>query len=148
MSHAISPRPRSVGVVKRHFSIVASQFNQAYVQGLVDHFTAELRNLAPAATLTLHQVPGAFEVPVVVRDLQPGETPERMDDFWDCCPVKPNVREFAQPLIEGMVVHLEEIDERIKSTPRTTISTASPLSIETYCGSPFTRCSIAMTSRP
>src|SRR5437868_244790 len=69
MSHAISPRPRSVGVVKRHVSIVASQFNQTYVQGLVDHFTAELRNLAPAATLTLHQVPGAFEVPVVVREL-------------------------------------------------------------------------------
>src|SRR5437868_15440618 len=24
------------------------------------------------------------------RDLQRGETPERMDDFWDFCPVKPN----------------------------------------------------------
>jgi 6,7-dimethyl-8-ribityllumazine synthase len=69
MSQAIPTRPRSVGVVKRHFPIVASQFNQAYVQGLVDHFTGELRNLAPAATLTLHQVPGAFEIPVIVREL-------------------------------------------------------------------------------
>ena len=69
MSQAISPRPRVVGVVKRHFPIVASQFNQVYVQGLVDHFTVELRGLAPAATLALHQVPGAFEIPVVVREL-------------------------------------------------------------------------------
>jgi 6,7-dimethyl-8-ribityllumazine synthase len=69
MSNTISPRPRAVGAVKRHFPIVASQFNQLYVQGLVDHFTAELRSLAPAATLALHQVPGAFEIPVVVHEL-------------------------------------------------------------------------------
>jgi len=69
MSNQISPRPRAIGVTKRHFPIVASQFNQNYVQGLVDHFTAELRALAPAATLTLHQVPGAFEIPVVVREI-------------------------------------------------------------------------------
>jgi len=69
MSNAISPRPRTIGVLKRHFTIVASQFNPLLVQGLVDHFTIELRNLAPAATLALHQVPGAFEIPVVVREL-------------------------------------------------------------------------------
>lgn len=48
------------------------------------------------------------------RDLQHGEAPERIDDFWEFCPVKPIVREFAQPLIEGMIAHLPEIDERIK----------------------------------
>jgi 6,7-dimethyl-8-ribityllumazine synthase len=69
MSNVISRRPRVIGLLKRHFPIVASQFNQVYVQGLVDHLTAELRALAPAATLTLHQVPGAFEIPVVVREL-------------------------------------------------------------------------------
>src|SRR5260370_28588073 len=37
-----------------------------------------------------------------------------MDDFWEFCPVKANVREFAQPIIEGMIAHLPEIDERIK----------------------------------
>jgi 6,7-dimethyl-8-ribityllumazine synthase len=69
MSNVISPRPRAVGVVKRHFAIVASQFNQVYVQGLVDHLTTELGTIAPGASLTLHQVPGAFEIPVVVREL-------------------------------------------------------------------------------
>jgi N utilization substance protein B len=48
------------------------------------------------------------------RDLQRGETPERIEEFWEFCPSKPNVREFAQPLIEGMMQHLSEIDERIK----------------------------------
>ena len=48
------------------------------------------------------------------RDLQKGETPERIDDFWEFCPAAARVREFAQPLIEGMVVHLPEIDDRIR----------------------------------
>jgi transcription antitermination protein NusB len=48
------------------------------------------------------------------RDLHHGEGPERIDDFWEFCPATPSVREFAQPLIEGMVSHLAEIDERIR----------------------------------
>jgi N utilization substance protein B len=46
------------------------------------------------------------------RDMQ-GGAPEKMDEFWEFCPAKPSVREFAQPLIDGMVAHLPEIDERI-----------------------------------
>ena len=40
--------------------------------------------------------------------------PERMDEFWEFCPATPRVREFAQPLIDGMIAHLPEIDERIR----------------------------------
>jgi len=47
------------------------------------------------------------------RDLQGGDAPEKMDEFWEFCPAKPAVRAFAQPLIDGMVAHLPEIDERI-----------------------------------
>jgi N utilization substance protein B len=47
------------------------------------------------------------------RDLHGDGAPENMDDFWEFCPAKPTVREFAQPLIDGMVAHLPEIDERI-----------------------------------
>lgn len=65
---AIQLRPRTVHA-KRRFTIVASQFNIEYVQGLIDHAVAELRVLAPAAVVTLVQVPGAFEIPVVVREL-------------------------------------------------------------------------------
>src|SRR6202521_2872443 len=69
MSNVISPRPRTIVGAKRHFPIVASQFNATYVQGLIDHATAELRALIPGATTTLLQVPGAFEIPLVVREL-------------------------------------------------------------------------------
>ena len=48
------------------------------------------------------------------RDLQHGETPERIEDFWEFCPATERVREFAQPLIEGMVTHRDELDERIR----------------------------------
>jgi len=48
------------------------------------------------------------------RDLQHGEAPEQIDDFWEFCPATPRVREFAQPLIEGMVAHLDEVDDRIR----------------------------------
>ena len=47
------------------------------------------------------------------RDMQGGGAPEKMDEFWEFCPAKPNVRAFAQPLIDGMVAHLPQIDERI-----------------------------------
>ena len=68
MSTAVAPRPRVIAT-KRAFTIVASRFNAEYVQGLVNHATDELRSLAPAAVVTLHQVPGAFEIPIVVREI-------------------------------------------------------------------------------
>jgi 6,7-dimethyl-8-ribityllumazine synthase len=61
-------RPR-ITKAKRRFCIVASKFNAQYVQGLVDHASEELRALTPDATISLYHVPGAFEIPVVVREL-------------------------------------------------------------------------------
>ena len=69
MSNAVLPRPRAAVGSKRRFALVASQFNAEYVQGLVNHATEELRAIAPGAAITLHQVPGAFEIPIVVREL-------------------------------------------------------------------------------
>lgn len=68
MSKAAPARPRISGR-KQHFAIVASLFNRVYVQGLVDHAVAELRVLSPSADIFIHQVPGAFEIPVVVREI-------------------------------------------------------------------------------
>ena len=68
MSRSVPRRPQIVKA-KRTFHIVASEFNARYVQGLVDHATAELRALAPNATISLQRVPGAFEIPVVVREI-------------------------------------------------------------------------------
>jgi 6,7-dimethyl-8-ribityllumazine synthase len=68
MSNIFPLRPRVVAD-KRTFTIVASQFNAPYVQGLVNHASDELRTNAPSAAVTLYQVPGAFEIPIVVREL-------------------------------------------------------------------------------
>lgn len=68
MSTAIPPRRRLIGG-KHTFTIVASQFNAEYVQGLIDHATNELKRVSPNTVIDLYQVPGAFEIPVVVREL-------------------------------------------------------------------------------
>ncbi|HKP03456.1 MAG TPA: 6,7-dimethyl-8-ribityllumazine synthase [Chthoniobacterales bacterium] len=68
MSKLAPHRPRP-SRRKQHFAIVASLFNRVYVQGLVDHAVAELRSLSPSADIFIHQVPGAFEIPVVVREV-------------------------------------------------------------------------------
>ena len=67
MSQLIPPRPR-VTSTKSVFVLVASQFNAKYVRGLVAHCTDELRKLSPGSSITLHRVPGAFEIPIVVRE--------------------------------------------------------------------------------
>jgi 6,7-dimethyl-8-ribityllumazine synthase len=62
------PRPRAVEL-EQTFAIVASQFNARYVEGLVEHAERELHALAPNATIFVQRVPGAFEIPVIVREL-------------------------------------------------------------------------------
>lgn len=68
MSNFVPPPARSVDA-NRRFAIVASRFNGELVEGLVTHASDELRALSPSATVTLHHVPGAFEIPVIVREL-------------------------------------------------------------------------------
>ncbi len=68
MSQALPPRPRIVGQ-RRTIAIVASEFNAEYVQGLVDHAARELEVLAPATNIALRQVPGAFEIPLAVKEI-------------------------------------------------------------------------------
>jgi len=67
MSQLIPPKPR-VTSTNRVFVLVASQFNAKYVRGLATHCTDELRRLSPASRIALHRVPGAFEIPIVVRE--------------------------------------------------------------------------------
>ena len=64
-----SPSPPTIAKTKGIFHIVASRYNAPYVDGLVDHAAKELRRLAPHATISLHRVPGSFEIPVIVHEL-------------------------------------------------------------------------------
>src|SRR5437762_11557741 len=73
MTKAAPSRPRTAKA-KRIFHIVASGLKAQYGDGLVDHATEERHALAPDATVSLHRVPGAFEIPVVVRELASRES--------------------------------------------------------------------------
>jgi len=68
MSNILPTRPRQM-MQRRAFAIVASQYNQEYVKGLVDHATEELNNISPGAAINVYEVPGAFEIPMIVQEL-------------------------------------------------------------------------------
>jgi 6,7-dimethyl-8-ribityllumazine synthase len=68
MSTGIPSRPRQIGS-RRSFAIVASQYNSEYVNGLVDHARRELEAISPSFTVSTYEVPGAFEIPLVVQEV-------------------------------------------------------------------------------
>lgn len=68
MSTAFPSRPRQIGQ-RRTFALIASQYNGDYVQGLVDHARRELEAISPTFSIVIHEVPGAFEIPLVVQEV-------------------------------------------------------------------------------
>ena len=54
---------------RRSFAIVASQYNQEFVKGLVSSTERELSILAPNSVVATYEVPGAFEIPVVLQEV-------------------------------------------------------------------------------
>lgn len=63
MPGPIPHRPRPT---QEHLSIaiVASLYNETYVEGLLNAAKDELQEVAPNVTITSYRVPGAFEIPV------------------------------------------------------------------------------------
>jgi 6,7-dimethyl-8-ribityllumazine synthase len=56
-------RPRLIGP-RKTFAIVASMYNEEYVQGLIDACKNEIVAIMPNSSIPLYRVPGAFEIPV------------------------------------------------------------------------------------
>lgn len=46
---------------------MSSTYHEAYAQGLLDHAKKELMAISAATEITVHEVPGAFEIPIVVQ---------------------------------------------------------------------------------
>lgn len=69
MSNLAPNRPRQAFSARRTFAIVASQYNQEYVKGLIDSVRREFEIIAPKSLVTLIEVPGAFEIPVVLQEV-------------------------------------------------------------------------------
>jgi len=68
MSIFTPQRPRSAAA-RRNFAIVASQYNPEFVKALVDAACAELEELSPKSGIKIIEVPGAFEIPVVLQEV-------------------------------------------------------------------------------
>jgi 6,7-dimethyl-8-ribityllumazine synthase len=69
MSNAMPSRPRQFQQQRRAIAIVASQYNAEFVEGLSTHAQQELAQLLPDNTVQLYQVPGAFEIPLMVQEI-------------------------------------------------------------------------------
>lgn len=64
MSQQTLPRrPRLIGP-RKTFAIVASMYNEEFVQGLIDACKNEIVAIMPNSSIPLYRVPGAFEIPV------------------------------------------------------------------------------------
>lgn len=53
----------------QHFAVVASRYNEVYVDGMIHGLIQELTIIAPASEISLVRVPGAFEIPLAVQSL-------------------------------------------------------------------------------
>src|SRR6266516_441726 len=101
-----SPPRSGITKARRTFCIVASRFNPQYVDGLVDHATKELRALAPDAAISLHRVPGSFEIPVVVREFA---SHDKADAIIACGVILQGETNHAQNLSRSVTDALQRI---------------------------------------
>ncbi|NOX99077.1 MAG: 6,7-dimethyl-8-ribityllumazine synthase, partial [Verrucomicrobia bacterium] len=69
MSDQPFPTLPEVDTTPRRVAIVASQYNPRFTNALVSSAQEELKNILPNASVDVHRVPGAFEIPVVVEAL-------------------------------------------------------------------------------
>ena len=68
MSNLLPPQPR-VFSHRVRVCIVASMYNQAFTDALVDHTIEELDLVLPSSRIDLIRVTGAFEIPVAVASI-------------------------------------------------------------------------------
>jgi 6,7-dimethyl-8-ribityllumazine synthase len=68
MSHSIPSRP-AASLERSHIAIVASLYNQEYVDAMLDAARDELVVIAPHASIAVYRVPGAFEIPVTIEQI-------------------------------------------------------------------------------
>ena len=76
MSAIIPQRPRVLNTGKIRISIVAAQFNAEFTDALVENAVEEIGNITENPKVDLVRVPGAFEIPVVIKALIQEEAPD------------------------------------------------------------------------
>ena len=80
MSTQFPSRPAALQGAAR-FSIVASQYNAEFVDGLVKFASEELLVVAPLADIYVVRVPGSFEIPIAVQSVALHRKPDAILAF-------------------------------------------------------------------
>jgi len=68
MANILPSRPRQSGP-RRSFAIVVSQYNATYSKALVENARRELDAISSGINVQVIEVPGAFEIPLVVQEI-------------------------------------------------------------------------------
>jgi 6,7-dimethyl-8-ribityllumazine synthase len=98
MASILPSRPRQIGP-RRSIAIVSSTYHEKFANGLLDHARRELEAIAPGTEVLLHEVPGAFEIPIVVQAVAEGGDVDAVIAFG--------------LLLEGQTVHAKLISESV-----------------------------------
>ena len=69
MSTELPERNFSLNLRGCHVTVVASTYNEKFTNALVENCTAELAQIAPLLDVDVVRVPGAFEVPMMVKQV-------------------------------------------------------------------------------
>lgn len=77
MSLASPSRP-GVSAGRASIAIVASLYNETYVNAMLEAARTELAELMPSAQVTTYRVPGAFEVPVCAEYVLRSTAPDAL----------------------------------------------------------------------
>lgn len=67
MASVLPSRPRLGGSSRHRIAIVLSTYHEQYARGLVSHARREIEAIAPGTEIEVFDVPGSFEVPLVVQ---------------------------------------------------------------------------------
>ena len=108
MSTAFTSRPRRT-TSQRTFAIVSSRYNHEFTGALVENAEQEIENLSKTSTVLLFEVPGAFEIPVVIEELA---ARGGMDAFIALGVILEGKTQHARLIAEAVTRSLQEISVR------------------------------------
>jgi 6,7-dimethyl-8-ribityllumazine synthase len=100
MASILPSRPRQIGP-RRTVAIVVSTYHQQYADGLLEHARRELETIAPGTEIVVQEVPGTFELPIVVQAVAEMGNADAVIAFG--------------LLLEGQTAHAKLISESVTS---------------------------------
>jgi 6,7-dimethyl-8-ribityllumazine synthase len=98
MASNLPSRPRQIGP-RRTIAIVSSTYHEEFANGLLDHARRELTAIFAGTEIIVREVPGAFEIPLVVQAVAEAGDVDAIIAFG--------------LLLEGQTVHAKLISESV-----------------------------------